>query len=372
MDLSEYLLPSYSVDLSVSTLDESQKPTILKLKTVIETGFDNGFFKIVSPMHRGRMYVLHDDELITVTFYAGEDQQRAAYELTCKVIEKTHKGSNYTVTLRATSQPKKVQRRQAFRVNVFNDYHISFKGKTITLTTKDISSTGMRALSPVQMAKDDVFEIEFDANVIDPEAYEHKPDPNRKFRINCRVIDAMPQTEIRRYMLRIQFLDLSNEQTKMIIQYLYAKQAEVIAYDTSLSAQRDQLEHLIEGSDDRRRGDDKIIKRYQMIGLLNFVVVFFAVIFILFAQPKPIYSLDKFFNIRRAKYWDATYFTTSLTLTLIAIGFGGYGLILNGTRMKRSTDHFSASLVATLLIALVLLFISVYLLSTQNIYNVVA
>jgi hypothetical protein len=222
------------------------------------------------------------------------------------------------------------------------------------------------------MAKDDVFEIEFDANVIDPEAYEHKPDPNRKFRINCRVIDAMPQTEIRRYMLRIQFLDLSNEQTKMIIQYLYAKQAEVIAYDTSLSAQRDQLEHLIEGSDDRRRGDDKIIKRYQMIGLLNFVVVFFAVIFILFAQPKPIYSLDKFFNIRRAKYWDATYFTTSLTLTLIAIGFGGYGLILNGTRMKRSTDHFSASLVATLLIALVLLFISVYLLSTQNIYNVVA
>jgi hypothetical protein len=40
--------------------------------------------------------------------------------------------------------------------------------------------------------------------------------------------------------------------------------------------------------------------------------------------------------------------------------------------MKRGTDHFSASLVATLLIALVLLFISVYLLSTQNIYNVVA
>ncbi|MDK2865805.1 MAG: PilZ domain [Clostridiales bacterium] len=372
MDLSEYLLPSYSVDLSVSILDEAQNPTILKLKTVIETGYDNGFFKIVSPMHRGRMYVLHDDELITVTFYAGEDQQRAAYELTCKVIEKTHKGSNYTVTLRATSQPKKVQRRQAFRVNVFNDYTIAYKGKQVTLTTKDISSTGMRALSPVQMAKDDVFEIVFDANIIDPEAYENKPDPKRKFLINCRVIDSMPQTEIRRYMLRIQFLDLSNEQSKMVIQYLYAKQAEVIAYDTSLSAQRDQLEHLIEGGDDRRRGDDKIIKRYQMIGLLNVVVIFFALMFILFAQPKPLYSLDKFFNIRRAKYWDPNYFTTSMVLTLVAISFGSYGLILNGTRMKRSTDHFSMTLIVTIAIAVIMLFVSIYLLSTQNIYNVVA
>ena len=372
MELSEHLLPSYSVELSVSTLDQDAKPTIIRLKTIIESGYNNGFFKIISPMNHGRMYVLHDNEIITVTFYANEDNVKIAYQIPCKVIEKSNRNGQYTVTLKVQALPKKVQRREAFRVNVFNTYNIEYGGKKIEIVTKDISSTGMRALSPVQMKKDDTFAIQFDANVIDPEDFDAKPDPAKRFTINCRVIDSMPQNEIRKYMLRIQFLNLTAQQSKSLIQYLYAKQAEVIAYDTDLSAKRDKLEHLIKSGNDKRKGDDAVIKRYQAIGFLNFVIVFFAIMFLLFAQPEPLYSLDKFFNVRRAKYWNATYFSASLITTIVSLVFGGYGIILNGTRMKRKTDRFSIALIITLSVGFITFLTLIYLVTTQNIYNVIA
>jgi|GEM_PF-520766 len=372
MELSQYLLPSHSVELSVSTLDQDAKPTIVHLKTIIETGYENGFFKIISPMNHGRMYVLHDNEVITVTYYAEENNSKIAYQLPCKVIDKNNRNGQYTVTLKVQAIPQKVQRRQAFRVNVFNTYTIDYNGKKIDIVTKDISSTGMRALSPVQMKKDDTFAIQFDSNVFDPEDMDAKPNPAKRFVINCRVIDSMPQNEIRKYMLRIQFLDLSPQQSKWLIQYLYAKQAEVIAYDTDLSAKRDRIENLINDGDNRRKGDDHIIKRYQAIGLINFAVVFFAIMFLLFAQPAPLYSLDKFFNIRRAKFWDANYFTASLLTTLLSLFLGSYGIILNGTRMKRKSDHFSVALIITLSLAFITFLVLIYLLTTQNIYNVVA
>ena len=372
MELSKHLLPSHSVELSVSTLDQDAKPTIIHLKTIVETGYENGFFKIISPMNHGRMYVLHDNEIITLTYYAEEDNVRVAYQIPCKVIEKSSRNGLYTVTLKVQATPKKVQRRQAFRVNVFNTYNIEVDGKKIDIVTKDISSTGMRALSPVQLKKDDTFTIQFDGNVIDPEDFDAKPDAAKKFMIHCRVIDSMPQNEIRKYMLRIQFLNLTPQQSKWLIQYLYAKQAEVIAYDTDLSAKRDKLEHLIKSSDDRRKGDDHIIKRYQAIGLINFVVVFFAIMFLLFAQPEPLYSLDKFFNVRRAKYWNANYFSAAMLTTLLSLVFGGYGIILNGTRMKRKNDRFSVALMITLGLGFITFLILIYLVATQNIYNIIA
>ena len=371
MELSKHLLPSHSVELSVSVQDEQQKPSILKLKTIIETGYENGFFKIVSPMLHGRMYVLHDDEVIAVTFFIEEDNVKAAYEVNCKVLSKQHVGSMYSVTLRVISTPKKVQRRDAFRVNILNKYSTEYKGKHIELVTKDVSSTGMRVLSPVQMYSDDNFTITFDANVYDEDDLDFEPDPDKIFTINCRVIDSFPQPEIRRYMVRIKFLELSNQNSKLIIQYLYARQSEIIAYDTTLSAKRAKIENLFDGNEDRRIGDDPIIKRFQAIGLLNYILVFFALVSLLFAQPKPLYALDKFFNINRAKYWNSTYFNVSLFFTLSTIASAIYGLILNSMRMKRRSDQYSSALIGSLVIGIILLLSIIYLLSTQNIYNVV-
>lgn len=371
MELSKYLLPSHSIEVSITTFDDNNKPSILRLKTVIETGYADGFFKIVTPMHHGRMYVLHDNDHIIVTFNAEEDGEKNTYEIGCKVVGKSHQGTMYMVALRVMGIPKKVQRRQSFRVNILNTYTINYKGKKIELTSKDISSTGMRVLSPIQMQADDTFNIIFNANTKDPDDTDELEDPDKIITINCRVVDSMPQTEIRRYMIRLQFLELSNKNTKLITQYLYAKQAEIIALDASLSAKREKLDRLIEGGEDRRIGDDKIIKRYQMIGLFNYVVLFFAIVALLFAQPKPLYSLDKFFNINRAKYWNVNYFNGAITLAITALLLGVYGLVLNGTRMKRKSDRFSSALIASVVIAVILIAFIAYFLSTQNIYNVV-
>ncbi len=369
MDLQQLLLPSHSVEISVSTLDENNKPSILRLKTMIETGYNNGFIKIIAPMQHGRIYVIQSGETIGLTFYATEDNEKAAFEVECKIIERTIQRGQNLYTLKLMSEPQKVQRRQSFRVNILNTYTIERNGRSMEIVTKDMSSTGMRVLSPYRMSTDDLFTIAFDGNLKNTQG-ELEVDSDRQFSINCRVVDCEPETEIRKYVLRVQFLNLNTRQTQILLQYLYAKEAELIQTNTALSNKRDALEAFFMNSDeDRRKGPDSIIKRYETIGLINILVLFFSVILLLYAQPDPRYVLDYFYNIRRSSLWHTHYYIAAVVSIFIQMLLGLYGLNLNRMRLKRKTDKISISLGFTTISSVILLLIALFLLITQNVFN---
>lgn len=369
MDLKEYLLPSRSVEIAISIEDEDHKPAILRLKTVIETGFENGFFKIIAPMYHGRLYNFKEDDLITVTFTMQTDEKRDAFDVKCRVVSKDHKGNLYTITLKTASSPTKVQRRQAFRVNIFNTYSFKYKDKDHQITTKDISSTGMRGLTTMQMYKDDTFDITFNANTkesseVDPDVY-----AQRIFTIKCRVIDCMPQTEIRRYMQRIQFLDMTSQQNKFLIQYLYAKQSEIIFTEGSDSEHRASMDQYFNSQYDNIQVEDATSRRIQLTSLISLFVFFFSFVFLLYAQPKPVYGLDRFFDYFRVQAWNSTYYVLSLLSSLINIGIAIYGLILNATKIKSDKDRFNRLLIVTLILSVILLLVLVYLFATVPIFT---
>ena len=369
MELKEFLLPSRSIEIAVTTEGEDHKPTLLRLKTVIETGYENGFFKIIAPMNRGRLYNFREDELLTVTFTTQADEKKQAFDIKCRVVSREHKGNLYTLTLKTTSTPQKVQRRQAFRVNIFNTYTFTYKDKQQQIVTKDISSTGMRGLTTMQMSKNDTFNIKFDANTkeqneLAPEIYAEKV-----FNIKCRVIDCMPQTEIRRYMQRIQFLELTSAQSRYLIQYLYAKQAEIIFTEGSDVDQRALMDQYFNSQYDDVPVEDATTRRIQLLSLISLFVFFFSVVFLLYAQPKPIYGLDRFFDYFRAQAWNSTYYLLALFSSILNVFIAIYGLVLNANKVESTKQHFNRLLIVTLTLTVILIFVLVYLFATVPIFT---
>ncbi|GAU77211.1 PilZ domain-containing protein [Fusibacter sp. 3D3] len=369
MDLKEFLLPSRSIEVAITTEDENHKPAILRLKTVIETGYENGFFKIIAPMHHGRLYNFREDELLTITFTTQNDQKKDAFDIKCRVVSREHKGALYTITLRSTSEPQKVQRRQAFRVNIFNTYTFLYKDQQQQLVTKDISSTGLRGLTTMQMFKEDTFDIQFDGNTKDPTEIDPELYAQKVFTIKCRVIDCMPQVEIRRYMQRIQFVEMTASQSKYLIQYLYAKQAEIIFTEGSDTDQRAQMDQYFNAQNENVQVEDATTRRIQLISLISLFVFFFSIVFLLYAQPKPVYGLDRFFDYYRVQAWNSTYYLLALFSSITNIFIGIYGIILNSTKIKSQKDHFNRLLIVTLTLNFIFIIVLVYLFTTVPIFS---
>jgi len=372
LDLKELLRPTQSVELGIMFLDDDKQPSLLRLKTIIETGYDDGFFKIIAPMYQGRIYNVKKGESLSVTFQTKIDLVETAFEINCKVIERYQKNGQYMMTLHQESEANKVQRRSSYRVNIIQNYIATYgeHDEQIEVVTKDISSTGMRVLSPRYFQINSILKIAFDANIktreqISPELYEENI-----FDIQCQVIDCFPQNEIRRYMLRLKFMSLSNSQNKKIIKYLNAKQTELIASDPVLSSKRESFDAMFEYADtNRRHGDDPVVKRYQTLSFISLFLFFLSIMFLLYAQPEPVYVLDRFYDVHVAKYWNRNYFIASSVTALITFASSVYGMMLNASRIKRKKDTYNKALLVTTIGSAILLFVLIYLAITKPIFN---
>lgn len=356
MELSKYLLPSHSVEITVSVRDENNKATNLILKSIIEKGYENGTFKIIAPVLHGRVYNFQVDEIVQVTFGSPDPAHKEYHAIKCRIKSRGYENSMSSLTLDVIGSPTKVQRREAFRVKVYNTYSFNIRGQSYELYTKDISSTGMLALSTVQLSQNAVFEIMFDANPKPRDAYNSDYSDAKVFKIRCKVIDSIPQVDIRRYLNRIKFEGLNEQESKYLIQYLYAKQTEIIHLDPNSS---EKIAAYFEKSEpDAYDFNTPTYKRLQIISLVSVLPLFVSIVMLLFARPKRMYVLDYFFDFYRPQYWNQSYLQGAFLLAVLLVGIDLYGLFLNLSEIKKGNRTIHWSLIVTLLIAiLTILFI---------------
>ncbi|MCD4714713.1 MAG: PilZ domain-containing protein [Clostridiales bacterium] len=354
MELKNILLPAHSIEISVEEKDENGNSNIKLLKTVVETGYEDGKFRAVAPILHGNVYNFHPGDLIDVIFLL-KDENKGIFSISCKVTERSIEENLSIISLDVLSEPQKIQRRQAFRVNVFNTYTFKYRGTERALVSKDISSTGMLALTNAYMKPSDTFELLFDANV---SGSDQENNPDKIFRIKCRVLESTAEPEIRRYSNRIRFEGMSPTESKYLLQFLYAKQTEIIQ---SMPEYENYLDKLFsDQSSDRRKNMDRIQRRVHMIGYLNLFVVFFAFVFLLFAQPAPIYGLDRFFDYYRPKVWNIGYLRAAMGSASLAVLMGLAGLMMNATRLKRKNDTLNSGVIVSLILGLVIIGVMLY------------
>ena len=363
MELSNILLPSHSVEVTVSVRDENLKATDLILRTVIETGFKDGVFKIISPIYHGKVYNFHIDEYLLVTFSSPDPSSKDLFSVKCRIVDRNFAHNLSTIKLMVVDKPTKVQRRQSFRVNIYNTYTFNFRNSNYELMTKDISSSGMLALSTIQLPSNTIIEITFDANPKPKEALDSDYQDYKIFKIRCRILDSMPQVEIRRYLNRIQFEGLTETESQFLIQYLYAKQTEILHLNPEISQKiTSYFDHE----------DDNFIdiysteyKRLQVFGLIGTVGIFIAFVMLLFSRPKKMYVLDYFFDFYRPQFWKSEYLFGALIVAIIIVILDLIGLTLNLREIRKNNSTIHWPLLLTLMIALSII-IFVYIVTSIN------
>lgn len=352
MELSNYLLPTHSVEITVSIRDEMNKASDLILKTIIESEYEGGTFKVFAPVYHGKVYNFLSNETVMVTFSSPDATSKEIYTMRCKVLHKTFENNTSLVTLKTTSPPVKVQRRQAFRVNIYNTYPFRYRNAQYELITKDISSTGILGLTTVQFKTGDQFEIRFDANVKPKDTMFAEYSELKVFNIKCRILDSMPQTEIRKYLNRIQFFGMSEQESKYLIQYLYAKQSEMIHIDPNSSQKIQSYFENSEGADSIPPSN--YINKIQILGLVNYFLLFISIVMLLFARPKQMYVLDYFFDFYRPQFWDARYLFGAFVASLIVMIISFIGILINLKDVAQKKDRLRMSVVITSVLATVI------------------
>ena len=353
MELSKYLLPSHSVEITVSVRDENNKATNLILKSVIEKGYENGSFRIIAPVLHGRVYNFHEGEIVQMTFASPNPEHKIFYAVKCCITHRGYENAMSALTLEVIGTPTKVQRREAFRVKIYNTYAFNIRGQRYELYTKDISSTGMLALSTVQLNQNAVFEIMFDANPKPKDAYNSDYSDTKVFKIRCKVIDSMPQTDIRRYLNRIKFEGLTEQESKYLIQYLYAKQTEIIHLDPNAS---EKIAAYFENTETETYDfNSPTYRKLQITSLISILPLFVSLVMLLFARPKRMYVLDYFFDFYRPQYWNLSYLQGAFLLAVLLVGIDLYGLWLNLSEIKNGNRTIHWSLIVTLMIAIMII-----------------
>lgn len=359
MDLNSILLPAHSVELSVKNIDPAGTSKKITLKSMIETGFNHGEFKILAPIHHGVPYNLKVGEKLDVLFKNNASENAVIYSIRCLIVHRFVENDMPLITLKQISEPVKVQRRKAFRIHVYNTYSFEYKGKTYELVTKDLSSTGMLALTPIQLNTNTEFDILFDANI-------HKKDTTgyteeRIFNIRCRVLDSKPEKEIRRFINRIVFDDLPQAHAKLILQYLYNKQTEMIQSQPNLMPKWHKAYQ--ESSLVEQLKNTPELSKYKSINLINLFFIFLTLAFYIFSQPSPIYGLDYFWGSVRPAIWHTTYLWLALLTAFLITVIGTYNTLIN--KNKNPSKRFS---IFTICIGLVLIFLCVYTVIAEQVY----
>lgn len=349
MELNQYLIPTHSVEITVSVRDDNNKASDLILKTVIESEFDSGTFRVFAPVYHGKIYNFMTNETVMVTFGSPDTAVKEIYSMRCKVLNKTFEDKMSLITLKSTSPPIKVQRRQAFRVSIYNTYSLRYKNNSYDLITKDISSTGILGLTTVAFKPGDQFEIRFDANLKSKDALNTDYTDLKVFNIKCKILDSMPQPEIRKYLNRIQFVGMSEQESKYLIQYLYAKQSEMIHIDPNASQK-------IQAYFDNNGGADTIpaseqTNKIQILGLVNYFLLFIAIVMLLFSRPKKMYVLDYFFDFYRPQFWDTRYLLGAFITSSIVMLISFIGMFINFRDFMQKKDRLHLSVITTSVIA---------------------
>lgn len=365
MDLVNYLIPSHSLEITAFIKDDHGNATELILKTVVDRGYKDGSFSIVAPIYHGKIYNFNVNDHVDITFGSPSRAHKEFYRMRCKVTDRKFENNLSTLSLTPISNPSKIQRRQAFRVNIYNTYTFSYRDTEYELVTKDISCTGMLALSTTQLNKNAVFDIVFDANPKPKDAYDSDYSDEKIFRIRCKVLDSIPQTEIRRYLNRIQFEGLKDHESKFLIQYLYAKQTEILHMDPKTSQ---KIAAYFESTkDDYIDVYAPSYKRLQVISLVSIIPMFVSLVMLLLSRPKQMYVLDYFFDFYRPHFWHQNYLQGAALFALLVVLIDLIGLYYNLLEIKKNNRTIHWSLLFTLIVSI---FVILFVLTVANINSI--
>ncbi|MGB3368396.1 MAG: PilZ domain-containing protein [Acidaminobacteraceae bacterium] len=335
---------SFKSGAKVEVEFQEEDGVIVKLQTLVDQPIINNTFTLFTPMNKGGYYPARTGRSVKITFLHAESENatKAPYSFTAKIISRKLVNGISVLTLSKKAAPKKAQRRESFRLSYVEKLQYLYNGKVHPLLTKDLSSTGIKALVEMPIAVGSVITLLINLGS-DPLELETEIVYSQK------VEDSIIKTEIRG-----NFINLSDITRKKITKYLLGKQSEEVRGNLD-SDGYSKLYKLINGDqiNDRRHENDFTLRLVQYISLVSWIISLILVSSYLQARPRNSYGVERFFRIYMGSSWNVSILNIFLILSVIQLSLTGYGLSLNATRMKRENDKYSKSLIINLTIAII-------------------
>lgn len=349
MDLQAVLKPGKQVELKI----HDENGNLTKLKTLVESGFDGKSFGVIAPIHEGSYYPLHTNDKLEVTFDVITDEtgkKKDVFAMKVMVLERKKVETQSVVILSKIAAPKKVQRRDTYRLHILKHISYTYLGVRKEILLKNISATGLRGIVEERIPFDTNIEI-----VLDLENDEHMT-------IECRVVacDQVSNSMIQ-HDIRLQFLNLNAAQKNKVTNFIFRKESEGIR--KTLDAEgRSKFQDMIYGYDrNKRRGGDFIVRTVPIMGLITWFITLAIIALIVEARPEAKYNLDVYFNFYKRGYWRADLLTTAFIAALLEFLICTIGLFMNSQRMKREGDQYNRGLIVNLVFSILVIFLYIVL-----------
>ena len=354
MDLQSVLKPGKQVELNI----QDSNGDVHKLKTLVESGFKDNSFGVISPIHEGSYYPLHTNDKLEVTFdVVLEDnvKKKDVYKMKVMVLERKKIDSHSVIILSKISSPSKIQRRNTYRLHILKHITYEFEGKTNDILLKNISATGLRGIIEERVTAGAEIEIELDL--------ENEAD-NMKIKSKVIACDPVANSMIQ-HDLRLQFLDLTNAEKNMITNFIFRKQSEAIRKTVDTEG-RSKFEEMSYGYNrNKRHGGDFIVRTVPILGLVTWFITLAIVALIVESRPEQMYNLDIYFNYYKRGTWREDLLATAFLVALFEAVICSVGLFMNSQRMKREGDYYNRGLIFNLVFSLLIIVMYIIFLLAQ-------
>lgn len=327
---------------------------VVKLQTLIDQPLINNSFTLFTPMSHGGYYPARTGRNVKITFLHAESENsnRAPYSFTAKITSRKLVDGISILTLSKKAAPKKAQRRESFRLSYVEKLEYLLDEQVHTLLTKDISSTGIKALVELPLAVGSIITLILHLG-------------STTIRLETEIIYSQKiEDSIIKSEIRGNFINLSEATKKQITKYLLGKQSEEVRNNLD-SDGYSKLFKLINGDqiNDRRRENDLTLRMISYLSLASWLNLLFLVGSYLQARPRNSYGVERFFSIYMGSSWSLSLLNVFLIVSVIQLSLTGYGLMLNSTRMKRENDKYSKSLIINLIISIISILAYVFIIT---------
>lgn len=103
--------------------------------------------------------------------------------------------------------------------------------------------------------------------------------------------------------------------------------------------------------EEKRKGPDLFIIWIKVARIVVWIILGVLILLTDTASPQNATFFDYFFDVTVRSFWDKSLLFTSFIVAIILFIFSFISILINMTRLKRSTDRFYVSLVITLIIS---------------------
>ncbi len=291
-----------------------------KYRTVVERQIDHENILIYSPIEKGHVLPIRPGEQLELVYVVLEPENNKydVYSCTVVVVSRDVQDSIPMLMVKCLSKPKKVQRRDFYRLNIVKTVLIESleDDSTIEVITQDVSAGGMQAVSPKQLNVGAEYLVYMNIFADFPIV------------LSAKILSSDPRdSEYTRYVNRFYFTNIDKKiQSEMIRQINHLQVLEIRRRKISSPGYKNSIKTYL---------DDELLDRYNLdkkidsrIRYLTFIDIFVALIsFVIFVMAMPNTDWMPLFGSKSVHIWNNSLLKLDIFVTTLLFLVSSFGLV---------------------------------------------